>query len=92
VLPTKFWFIWLLCFRGEDFLEINQSAIRIACRGPQAILVCDWLIPKKSSPLKPLAWPNELKLGSEHLWKFLYKDCTCCPDPLTNMACGGDVC
>jgi hypothetical protein len=24
VLPTKFWFIWLLGFRGEDFLEINQ--------------------------------------------------------------------
>jgi hypothetical protein len=23
--PTKFWFIWQRGFRGEDFLEINQS-------------------------------------------------------------------
>ena len=29
--PTKFWFIWQSGFRGEDFLEINQSEIRIAC-------------------------------------------------------------
>ena len=33
MLPTKFLFISLLCFRGEDFLEINQSATRIACGG-----------------------------------------------------------
>ena len=32
MLPTKFWFIWPSCFR-EDFLEINQSEIRIACCG-----------------------------------------------------------
>ena len=30
MLPTKFRFIWLGSYRGEDFLEINQSAIRIA--------------------------------------------------------------
>ena len=33
MLPTKFWFIWTSCFRGEDFLEINQSETRIACGG-----------------------------------------------------------
>jgi hypothetical protein len=27
------WFIWSSSFRGEDFLEINQSEIRIACGG-----------------------------------------------------------
>jgi hypothetical protein len=27
VLPTKFQFIWPSSFRGEDFLEINQSKI-----------------------------------------------------------------
>jgi hypothetical protein len=30
VLPTKLLFIWMLGFRGEDFLEINQSETGIA--------------------------------------------------------------
>jgi hypothetical protein len=30
MLPTKFRFIWQSSFRGEDFLEINQSKTRIA--------------------------------------------------------------
>jgi hypothetical protein len=33
MLPTKFWFIWTISFRGEDFLEINQSETRMACGG-----------------------------------------------------------
>ena len=33
MLPTKFQFIWESGFRGEDFLEINQSETRIACGG-----------------------------------------------------------
>jgi hypothetical protein len=33
MLPTKFRFIWQSCFRGEDFLEINQSETRIVCGG-----------------------------------------------------------
>jgi hypothetical protein len=31
MLSTKFGFIWLSGFRGEDFLEIDQSETRIAC-------------------------------------------------------------
>jgi hypothetical protein len=33
MLPTKFRFIWPGGFRGEDFLEINQSETRMACDG-----------------------------------------------------------
>jgi hypothetical protein len=33
MLPTKFQFIWESGFRGEDFLEINQSKTRMACGG-----------------------------------------------------------
>jgi hypothetical protein len=48
MLPTKFQFIWESGFRGEDFLEINQSKTRMAYGGPQAILVFDWLISKQN--------------------------------------------
>jgi hypothetical protein len=33
MFPTKFRFIWPSDFRGEDFLEMNQSETRIACGG-----------------------------------------------------------
>jgi hypothetical protein len=31
MFPTKFGFIWPSGFKGEDFLEIDQSETRIAC-------------------------------------------------------------
>jgi hypothetical protein len=33
MLPTKFQFNWPSGFRGDNFLEINQSETRIACGG-----------------------------------------------------------
>jgi hypothetical protein len=33
MFPTKFRFIWPSGYRGEDFLEINQSETRIVCGG-----------------------------------------------------------
>jgi hypothetical protein len=33
MLPTKFQFICQSSFRGDDYLEINQSETRIICGG-----------------------------------------------------------
>jgi hypothetical protein len=33
MLSNKYQFIWENGFRGEDFLEINQSETRMACGG-----------------------------------------------------------
>jgi hypothetical protein len=33
MLPTNCQFIWESGFRGEDFLEINQSKTKMACGG-----------------------------------------------------------
>jgi hypothetical protein len=31
-------------------------------------------------------------VSEQHLWKILYKDCSFCPNPLTNMAATGNSC
>ena len=36
--------------------------------------------------------PNELKDVRKHQWKVLSKDCTFCPNPLTNMVATGNSC
>jgi hypothetical protein len=72
MLPTKFRFIWQSGFRGEIFLGIKLTYIKIAhlvairkqTWPPQAIFASDWLISKKSSPLKPLCRINRNFIGS----------------------------
>ena len=57
MLPTKFRFIWPSGFRGDNFLEINQSETRIVCGGhvckligtKWALFIVDlsWMLPTK---------------------------------------------
>jgi hypothetical protein len=51
---------------------------------------CFWLVDLKKKFSSETAFPNELKFGRKHLWKVLYKECSFCPDPLTNMAATGN--
>jgi hypothetical protein len=53
---------------------------------------CFWLVDFKKIFSSEIAWPNESKLDREHPWKVLYKECSFCPDPLTNMTATGNSC
>jgi hypothetical protein len=59
MLPVKFGLIWLKLVSEEKIFYSSQSETRIAlgghiCWPPRAILVSDWLLLNKSSPLKLL--------------------------------------
>jgi hypothetical protein len=56
MLPAEIRFIWQTGFRGDDFLVQTWP--------PQAILVSDWLISKKLSPLKSHGQMNRNLVGS----------------------------
>jgi hypothetical protein len=64
MLPTKYRFIWPSGYRGEDFLEINQSETRIACGGH----VCqDWSF--CSDPLTNMAATGNSCLLLDYFFK-----------------------
>ena len=52
---------------------------------------CFWLVDFKKIS-SATAWPNEPKLGREHLWTVLYHYCTWHSDPSTNMTATGNSC
>jgi hypothetical protein len=102
-IPTKFRIIWRNGFRGEESKKsANQkqespvAAMFLNGSGRNVqysnYLYTDIRIELQIYASKTLQ-PNELKLGRNHLWKVLYKDCSLKISQLeTRIACGGHVC
>jgi hypothetical protein len=88
MLPTKFQFIWPSGYRGEDFLEINQSEIRIACGGH----VCKRIRTKWAIFIEDLPWMLPTKF--RFIWPsgFRGEDFLEIDQSETRIACGGHVC
>jgi hypothetical protein len=88
MLPTKFWFIWQSGFRGDDFLEINQSETRIICGGH----VCLQIGTKWALFIEDL--PRMLPTKFRFIWPcgFRGEDFLEINQSETRIACGGHVC
>jgi hypothetical protein len=87
MLPTKFWFIWQSGFREEDFLEINQSEMRIACGGH----VCWWIGTKLAIFIEDL--PGMLPTKFQFIWPSVFReDFLEINQSETRIACGGHFC
>ena len=67
MLPIKFRFIWQSGFRGEDFLEINQSETRLACGGH----VCEWIGTKLAIFVEDL--PRMLPTKFRFIWPSSFR-------------------
>ena len=92
MLPNKFRFIWPSGFRGEDFLEIDQSETRIACGGH----FCKRIEPKWTTFIEDLPymlptkfwfiWPSSFRGEDFQKSTNRNKNCLWWPCFLTNRA------
>jgi hypothetical protein len=67
--------IAVMCYRPDPLTNIAAL-----CKS------CFWLVNLKTIFSYETDWPNKLTLRRKHLWQVIYKECSYCPDPLTNMA------
>ena len=88
ILPTKFQFIWPSGFRGDNFLEIDQSETRIDCGG----YVCKRIGNNIANFIEDL--PKMLPAKFRFIWPSSYRgeDSLEINQSETRIACGGHVC
>ena len=73
------------------YKECSFRPDQLTNMGTTGNFVSDWSILKKKFSSKT-HWPNIPKLCRKNHWKIHYKDCSCRPDSLTNMAVTGISC
>ena len=84
MIPIKFQFIWQSGFRGEDFLEINQSETRIVCGGH----VCKRIRTKWAIFIEDLL-PSFDSFGQAVSEEKIFLEIN---QSETRITCGGHVC
>jgi hypothetical protein len=91
MIPTKFRFIWLGGYRGEYFLEINQSETRIACGGPVCLRIGTKLafFIKDFTRMFPTNFLFTTSFGQAASEEKIFLEIN---QSDTRIACGGHVC
>jgi hypothetical protein len=93
--------LWRQCLlANQDDMSNFHEGPAIDASYEVSVHFAKWFLRRrfdKNRPIKQIfssetTWSNQPKLGRNHLWKILSKECTFCYDPLPNMAATGNSC
>jgi hypothetical protein len=80
-------------YRGPSIDASYQVSVHLAKEFQRRRLKCEKLTDDGGQVMQKLTLPLARRAKNiEKIYKVLYKDCSFCPDPLTNMAATGNSC